>query len=275
VVTDVVPEYAFADHALSRRLERAEAAANASFVEARSQLSPATRATWLDVDGTWAMFDGVGSPLTQSFGLGLFSTPLPEHFDALEAFFRSRRSSVQHEVSPLADPQTIAMLAERGYVPLEHSTVLHRPLARSALAAVAPTVIVRPITVDEVAVWADISAAGWSEYPELGDFMRDLGELFASSRNVTCFVASIEDRLVATGALALHDGVALLAGASTVPSFRGRGAQNALLAARLAFAVDHGCDLACMATQPGSASQRNAERQGFRVAYTRTKWIHR
>jgi hypothetical protein len=27
-----------------------------------------------------------------------------------------------------------------------------------------------------------------------------------------------------------------------------------------------------MVAQPGSASQRNAERHGFRIAYTRTKW---
>jgi len=27
-----------------------------------------------------------------------------------------------------------------------------------------------------------------------------------------------------------------------------------------------------MCAAPGSASQRNAERQGFRIAYTRTKW---
>jgi len=33
-----------------------------------------------------------------------------------------------------------------------------------------------------------------------------------------------------------------------------------------------GCDIAMMAALPGSASQRNAERNGFRIAYTRTKW---
>jgi hypothetical protein len=27
-----------------------------------------------------------------------------------------------------------------------------------------------------------------------------------------------------------------------------------------------------MGAAPGSASQRNAERQGFRIAYTRMKW---
>jgi GNAT superfamily N-acetyltransferase len=66
--------------------------------------------------------------------------------------------------------------------------------------------------------------------------------------------------------------VAVLAGASTVPAWRGRGAQGALLRARLAHAASIGCDLAMMGAAPGSASQRNGERAGFRIAYTRIKW---
>ena len=88
----------------------------------------------------------------------------------------------------------------------------------------------------------------------------------------TCFVASIDGQSIATAALFMHDRIALLAGASTVPEGRRQGAQLALLEARLQTAVDAGCDLAMMVAAPGSASQRNAERQGFRVAYTRTKW---
>jgi len=38
------------------------------------------------------------------------------------------------------------------------------------------------------------------------------------------------------------------------------------------MAMTQGCDLAVMCAEAGSASQRNAERQGFRIAYTRTKW---
>jgi hypothetical protein len=45
--------------------------------------------------------------------------------------------------------------------------------------------------------------------------------------------------------------------------------QTALIRARLAFAAAAGCDLAAVNTVPGSVSQRNAERQGFRVVYTR------
>jgi hypothetical protein len=38
------------------------------------------------------------------------------------------------------------------------------------------------------------------------------------------------------------------------------------------YAFEHGCDLAMMVAEAGSDSQRNAERQGFRIAYTRMKW---
>jgi hypothetical protein len=80
---------------------------------------------------------------------------------------------------------------------------------------------------------------------------------------------------VAAGGMSIHDGVALLAGASTIPEWRHRGAQGALLQSRLDYAVQAGCDLAMIGAEPGSASQRNAERQGFRIAYTRIKWALR
>jgi GNAT superfamily N-acetyltransferase len=76
----------------------------------------------------------------------------------------------------------------------------------------------------------------------------------------------------AAGSLSIHEGVALFAGAATVPQMRRRGLQAALLRERMRYAFEHGCDLAMMAAEAGSNSQRNAERKGFRIAYTRTKW---
>jgi hypothetical protein len=72
--------------------------------------------------------------------------------------------------------------------------------------------------------------------------------------------------------MSLCGGVALLAGASTIPEGRKQGAQLALLGSRLQYATEHGCNTAMMCALPGSSSQRNAERQGFRIAYTRVKW---
>lgn len=47
---------------------------------------------------------------------------------------------------------------------------------------------------------------------------------------------------------------------------------EALLESRLRYAAAQGCTVAMMVAQPGSGSQRNSERHGFRIAYTRTKW---
>src|SRR5215208_541201 len=108
-------EYPFADIDLARRLERAEAQGNVDFVAARAIAFPERGATWIEVAGAYAMFDGVGSPLTQTFGLGVFEPVTAEHMDTLEDFFRSRGADVFHEVAPLADPSVFKLFNERGY----------------------------------------------------------------------------------------------------------------------------------------------------------------
>ena len=62
-------------------------------------------------------------------------------------------------------------------------------------------------------------------------------------------------------------------GAGTASEFRGRGLQIALLRARLAAAAEAGCEYAVVVTQGGTTSQRNCERLGFRVAYSKVTVI--
>ena len=264
-------EYPLSDVSLSRRLERCEANSNAATVESRARLRPERGATWIDVNGTYAMFDGVESPLTQTFGFGLFATPAEDDLAKLEEFFTSRGAPVFHEVSPLADPETLTLLARRGYRPIELTSVLYQSIAAKESES---RVTTRVINTGEEEVWAATAAEGWSEFPGLDAFMNDLGRVVAGAHGTRAFLAELDGRAIGTGALAIHDGVALLAGASTIPSQRKQGAQKALLEARLRFAAQQGCDLAMMGALPGSASQRTAERQGFRIAYTRIKWMH-
>jgi hypothetical protein len=268
-----MPENVSDSFALARRLERAEASANAAFVESRALIEPDVGATWIDVAGASAMFDGTGSPFTQTFGLGL-SDPFGDvEFDRVERFFDERSSPTFHEVCALAPAATVERLAARGYAPVEESVVLVRPVTATDGQA-ADTLPVRRIEPSEAEMWARLSALGWaSEMPELTAFIEGIGRIMARARGAHCFVAELDGRPIAAGALNMSTDVALLAGASTIPNGRRRGAQNALLRARLAFAAHAGVDLAMIVTQPGSASQRNAERQGFAPAYTRTKWM--
>lgn len=269
----------FMDKTLARRLERTEGAINASFIDARRALALAASEAapplaWRDFDGTYAMFDGVGSPMTQTFGLGLFQPTCDGELAAIEAFFRSFGSPTIHEVSPLAGVQAFGLLQERGYAPIELTNVLARSLDDSPLptAALTPDLRVRTTTCDEAESWIVASIAGWGDTPDQAAHLRAIAEVAFANPAVVSFVVERGGQPIATGSLGIHEGVALLAGASTVPTERGRGAQKALLAARLAEAKRRGCDVALLCAEPGSTSQNNAERSGFRVAYTRTKW---
>jgi len=268
-----IDQYPFSDLALARQLEKTEAIGNADFVRGRALAFPDSGAEWTQIAGTYAMFDGPSSPVTQTFALGMFQPLTHADFDELESFFNSRGADVFHEVCPMADPSTLALLNERGYRPIEFSSVLYRPISKdSALSApLSEHLEVRRIGPGEHDRWAQAASEGWSEFSELADFMYEMGQIMAK-RDALCFLAELNGAAIATGAMTICDRVALLAGASTVPTSRRQGAQLALLNFRMRYAAEQGCNIAMMAALPGSASQRNAERHGFRIAYTRTKW---
>jgi hypothetical protein len=271
VADGVIP---LADLALARRLENAEGHASTRFVETRARLEPGSGAAWIKVAGAYALYDGVKSPITQTFGLGMFQPPTAADLDSIERFFQQRGAPVYHEVSPLADPATLTLLNERGYRPLEFTNIMFRPTQSALpLARANPAIKVRLIGPDEHELWTQTAVKGWSEFPEYADSIQELMRIAARRDEALDFLAELAGEAIATGSMSISGGVALLAGASTIPGARKQGAQRALLESRLRHAAEHGCDIATMGAQPGSASQRNAERQGFRIAYTRIKWV--
>ena len=228
----------------------------------------------------------------------MFQPATAADLDRLEGFFHERGAPPYHEVSPLADAGTIALLAARGYHPFEFTSMLYRPIASAGNPQSSPTppsirnpqsgvqesqaarslsksairnVAVRELGAAEADLYARTAAEGWRE-AGYADFMLDIGRVSAHTDGMHMFVAELDGAAIAAGAMQLRGGIAHLAGASTVPEGRRRGAQLALLDYRLQYAAAHGCDIALMGAAPGSGSQRNAERNGFRIAYTRLKW---
>ena len=194
---------------------------------------------------------------------------------AIEAFFKRHNAPVFHEVSPLADPSLMALLNERSYQPIELTSVMYQTLNAETAPGLRnnPNISTRIIGKDEVEIWAKICAAGWAgEMPELSDFMLEFCSIGANSKSSLPFIAELDRQPIASGSMSIYEDVAMLAGASTIPAGRNKGAQTALLAARLRHAAEKGCTIAIMGALPGSQSQRNAEKNGFRIAYTRTKW---
>jgi GNAT superfamily N-acetyltransferase len=162
------------------------------------------------------------------------------------------------------------LLGRRGYRLAEWTNVLARSLtADEPFAPARAGVQVRPVAPEEGAVWGRIVALGFTGKPEATPAEVEISRPLFAVPAVRCFLGLVDGAMAAGGALALHRDVATLFGASTLPAFRGRGLQTALIRARLAYAGAAGCSLATVNTVPGSISQRNAELQGFRVVYTR------
>jgi GNAT superfamily N-acetyltransferase len=263
----------FSDLALSQRLERAEGYACAQFAAARSRFYPESGAGWMECAGAQVVFDGIESPATQTFGLGIFAELTPEILDEIELFFHDRGAPVQHEVSPFAGVAAFDLLCRRNYRPMEISNVLFQPIVQPSPQE-NNSIRVRIIASEEAALWVELNARGWShEHPEMKEFLLGFGSIVASREQSINFLAEFNGTPGAVGSLSIHEGIALFSGSTTIPEMRRRGLQSALLRERMRYAAEQGCDLASIVTMPGSDSQRNAERNGFFIAYTRMKWL--
>jgi hypothetical protein len=262
----------FVDFALARRLEFAEAETAAECARAAASQQPNLRATVETIGGGQAVFIGVGSPLTQATGVGLDGEVTAEDFLRLEDFYFSRGAAVNIETSPFAHPSLFEHYAEHGYRATEHSSMLVRRIEGNVWPIAEAPLAVAEVPPEHTEVWVDTVARGFADTVPVNDELRDLFRLFASNPNAKRYLAFIDGIPAGAGAITLHDGVAGLFGASTLPDFRRRGVQRELILLRLEAAFKSGCDVALSFALPGSASERNILRYGFRVAYTRTKF---
>jgi hypothetical protein len=265
------------DLALARRIELAEAHAAVNCASAVDVLPSGAAVAVERIAGGFAVYCGPGSPVTQAIGLGLDGPVTEAEFDRLEEFYRNRNEAVRVETCPLADASLIRFFGERGYRVTEFSNVMALVLDGSALSAAVPTTLPEGVTIERIGnehtdLWTLTVSQGFSENFPVTQEILDVMKMFAHGSNVECYLARVDGAVAGGATLALRDGVAGLFGASTLPTFRNRGVQTALLSRRLARAVAEKCDLAVCLAAPGSSSQRNVVRLGFSVLYTRVKF---
>jgi len=252
-----------ADLELARRVESAEAAL------ARGCAGDRPDTAILEVAGGVAVFAGAESPLTQAIGIGLHGRVADADIDRLETFFRSRGAPVSIELCPLADIFLRGQLGSRRYQPVEFNNVMARRLPGAEFP---PSTRARLIAPEESELWCRTVGVGFFEQPELTEEEMDVGRTIYSMAGAHCYLGFDESGTAcAGGAMTVHQGLALLFSDSTVGPARRRGFHRALILARLRDAVAQSCDVAAATVSPGSASQRNYERVGFQVVYTKVQ----
>lgn len=266
----------FADVSLARQIDLAEGRLCALFAEAVGRRRADARALVLPLAGGLAVFAGAGSPSSKAIGVAIGETLEPGELDQVEAAWRERGEPMRVELSSLADPSAGTLLTSRGYRLINFEDVLGRALdgPDDVTAGAIEIGVVEPA---DARTWLDVAIDGFAApddsptasetFPRetLEEVLRDIAEVDGLLR----YLARIDGQPAGEAALRIDGDLGQLAGAATLPAFRRRGVQNALLYRRLADARRAGCRLAVVTTQPGSRSQSNAKKRGFALLYTR------
>ena len=266
----------FADSALAARIDRAEGALCARFANSRTGTA-APPAQILPMSGGLAVYAGPSSPINKVIGLGL-DTPLDlTALDEVEDQWRRRNEPVRIEMSVLTDPEIGRSLSDRGYRLQGFENVLGHQLGQLQ-ARLPPIVTVELLRDEDVETWLDIAADAFSDLDGTGSVpddampraqLREAVAAYVAVPSVRRYLARIDGIPVGEAAMSIEGDIAIIAGAGTLPAFRGRGVQKALLQQRLNEAVAAGCRLAVVTTAPGTRSQDNVMRRGFALLYAR------
>lgn len=125
-----------------------------------------------------------------------------------------------------------------------------------------------------LAAMVAVNMGGYGMAPEEEPLFARGAQNLIARPGVTVYLALVDGRPASVGELHLHpNGVGFLAGAATLPEYRGRGLQRLLIRVRAAEARRQGCDLLSVQTGIGTQSQWNLEANGFRLVYTKTSWV--
>lgn len=217
----------------------------------------------LEAEPRSAMFNRV-------LGLGLRTPATEKDLDRIASFF-GEGIAWAVALAPQAEPADLSSrLERRGYTSGYGWTKFTRAAGN---APAAPTGL-RVERVQQGEAFAEAFVRGYGT-PE---FFRDWVARLPGRPGWHCFVAFEDTDPAGAGALYASGTVGWLGIAATVPEHRHKGAQNAILAARIDAAAEAGCEVVATETgeprgdRPGG-SWRNIARAGFEPQYVRPNYL--
>lgn len=202
--------------------------------------------------------------------VGLLTSP--DHVAEIVSLYRERGVRPWFELLPGEQLEAVAAaLRAHGAGQVGFHSLLYG-LPETSPSPVDLAVDVERIDASQADTFADVRVRGLEVTQEHREGARRVSRAWADVDWWRLYLARIDGVPVAMAVLAVCDGLGYLANAATLPEFRGRGAQSALIARRIADAEAEGCELVVSQCVPGGTSHRNLHRAGLRVACTKAVW---
>jgi hypothetical protein len=248
--------------------ERAAAANLLDYVGALCLIAPGC-ADAIECAGGIAAFTGPGSPL--SVVKGVASELKASDVEQAESFFQRRGASqATFELAPWVAASSAQLLTRLGYAESGAESVVTREVAIDSTSTVS---IQHPLDARELdsdawgVVFSDVCDIPpfewWTRLSRAAGFMPGA---------VNLGVAGEDGGWIACAQLAPAGNIAIFANDNTMVAARDRGIQKMLIRRRLRQAVTRGLSIAIAEVAPGSVSEANYVKCGFRVTYTRVHY---
>lgn len=245
--------------------------------EARQAAGTAQVASESEPIGAGVMtFEAPGSWANQACGMA--DAPVSgEDLDRLVAFYTERGVEPRLEVCSYAHRSLWEGLESRQFVVREIEHVLvHDLRTLPECRPVVGLVVSRVDPNDEGAVdeFVETVARGFSAHDRVDDtFDVDLSRRMVRQPQLRAFLARIDEVAVGVGQMGIRGPIAGLFAASVRRDYRRRGIHRTLFEARLAAAIEEGCEAVVVESAPGGPTERNARRVGMRLLYTKTVFV--
>jgi GNAT superfamily N-acetyltransferase len=259
------------DRALVEEMERLSVDFGVSIAAAVAAAEPDSGAEAWPLAGGCVVYTGLGMFVNGAKALGVFEPVADADLDRLEAYFVARGMATEIELCPWAEPGLIGRLAARGYALTSTRTYYARYLDvtdRVETPPLDPATTVEEASEETLPLLLRLRRDGFESVDGLAEISDRFTTAGARQAGAIDFIARLDGEPAGSAMLYVADGRALLGGMSTLPSFRGRGLQGALIRHRIARASELGCRLAVSTTVPANRSGLNLQRHGFGVAYT-------
>ena len=221
---------------------------------------------------TCVAFRAPTTMLNRALGVGIDGPATDDDIRAITDFFANHTERFAIAVAPTAQPESLPKLLrahgfERGYAWMKFRRATDSPVDAST------DLRIDEIGGDRGGDFGLVVAEAFGLPPTAADWWSGI----AGAPGWHCFVGYADGEAAAAGALYVDGNIGWLGAAGTRRQFRGRGGQNAILAARIAAAKQLGAEI--VVTETGervddrpSASYRNILRAGFEEAYLRPNY---
>lgn len=196
-----------------------------------------------------------------------------QYIDDIVGFYKWSSINFRIEITPPNSSDALfRALTERGFYQSGfHASFIGEPLEIKE--SVNQTEIeVRSLKKDEFDLFASIYVEGFGLPSFIQNGIKQNNEILYDVPGWEFYVAFVKGMPVGIAVLFVKDEIATLAAAATLPEYRSIGVQSALLHKRIQVAIEKGAKYITSEAAFGSASHRNMERAGLKLAYTKALW---